>query len=74
MVDKSTCVRAASNPCLGDDLFSIKQGSNLTIDITILCKAGNNVIYILAKWDNKEYHGVITGIQFMYLCHIYYTA
>uniref|UniRef100_A0A915DRR0 C2H2-type domain-containing protein n=1 Tax=Ditylenchus dipsaci TaxID=166011 RepID=A0A915DRR0_9BILA len=59
MVDKSTCV--LTKACqLEDALLSLKPGSTACLNITIVCKAGANTLYILAKWKGKEYHGVLT--------------
>lgn len=55
MVDKSTCVfpKTLDNQYDDETLFNLKCGTNLTIGITIVCKAGGNTIYILAKWKDK---------------------
>uniref|UniRef100_A0A914HPY0 C2H2-type domain-containing protein n=1 Tax=Globodera rostochiensis TaxID=31243 RepID=A0A914HPY0_GLORO len=62
MLDKGTCVlsRPTGVQGLDEHLLAIRPGTNLTIDITIICKAGSNTLYISAKWKGREYHGVLT--------------
>uniref|UniRef100_A0A183C404 C2H2-type domain-containing protein n=1 Tax=Globodera pallida TaxID=36090 RepID=A0A183C404_GLOPA len=62
MLDKGTCVlsRPTGVQGLDEHLLALRPGTNLTIDITIICKAGSNTLYISAKWKGREYHGVLT--------------
>ncbi|KAL3072810.1 hypothetical protein niasHS_017784 [Heterodera schachtii] len=62
MSDKGTCVlsRPTGVHGLDEHLLAMRPGTNLTIDITIICKAGSNTLYISAKWKGREYHGVLT--------------
>ncbi|KAL7074503.1 hypothetical protein ACQ4LE_006893 [Meloidogyne hapla] len=72
MIDKSTCVFTRTNGTsngLEEHLLSMRPGTNLTIDITIICKSGGNTLYICAKWRGQEYHGVLTDGEPLYSHH-----
>lgn len=68
MIDKGTCVFSKSTGAYGldENLLAMRPGTNLTIDITIICKAGSNTLYISAKWKGREYHGVLTDGEPMF--------
>lgn len=72
MIDKSTCVFTRANGMsngLDEHLLSMRPGTNLTIDITIICKSGGNTLYICAKWRGQEYHGILTDGEPLYSHH-----
>jgi len=72
MIDKSTCVFTRANGTsngLEEHLLSMRPGTNVTIDITIICKSGGNTLYICAKWRGQEYHGVLTDGEPLFSHH-----
>jgi hypothetical protein len=51
---------------LDEHLLTMRPGTNLSIDLTIICKAGGNTLYFCAKWKGRDYHGVLTDGEPLY--------
>lgn len=59
--DRGTCVHSkAVQSDLDSSLFDLEVGATRLVEMTVVCKMENNELYIVAKWKDQEFSGILT--------------
>ncbi|KJH46206.1 hypothetical protein DICVIV_07726 [Dictyocaulus viviparus] len=61
LCDRGTCVHSrAVQSEMDGSLFDLEVGSTRIVEMTVVCKMENNELYIIAKWKDQEFSGILT--------------
>ncbi|WKX92169.1 hypothetical protein Q1695_010304 [Nippostrongylus brasiliensis] len=59
--DRGTCVHSkAVQSDVDCSLFDLEVGATRLVEMTVVCKMENNELYIVAKWKDQEFSGILT--------------
>ncbi|KAK6058612.1 hypothetical protein COOONC_03819 [Cooperia oncophora] len=59
--DRGTCVYAkAVQSDMDCSLFDLEVGATRLVEMTVVCKMENNELYVVAKWKDQEFSGILT--------------
>ncbi|KAK6029427.1 hypothetical protein OSTOST_04458 [Ostertagia ostertagi] len=61
MRDRGTCVYSkAVQSDMDCPLFDLEVGATRLVEMTVVCKMENNELYVVAKWKDQEFSGILT--------------
>uniref|UniRef100_A0A7I4XTC4 C2H2-type domain-containing protein n=1 Tax=Haemonchus contortus TaxID=6289 RepID=A0A7I4XTC4_HAECO len=59
--DRGTCVHSKAVQSETDcPLFDLEVGATRLVEMTVVCKMENNELYVVAKWKDQEFSGILT--------------
>ncbi|KAK5975904.1 C2H2-type domain-containing protein [Trichostrongylus colubriformis] len=59
--DRGTCVHSKAVQSEMDcSLFDLEVGATRLVEMTVVCKMENNELYVVARWKDQEFSGILT--------------